>query len=120
MVGDAIQATMAGIFRGLGRQAFVLMLNILGFWVFAVSLGAILTFVADIGVFGFWWGFNIGIYPSAAVGIVFLKLRIDWKLEAKKALQRLSVVDSGANSNDITPVEDTILDRTERRKTITA
>eukprot|EP00980_Cylindrotheca_fusiformis_P023548 scaffold10576_cov84-Cylindrotheca_fusiformis.AAC.2 len=119
MMGDAIQATIGGVFRGLGRQTFVLMLNILGFWVCAVPLGALLTFVADIGVFGLWWGFNIGIYTSAAVGIVFLKLRVDWKLEAKKALQRLSI-DSETNSNNGTPMEDTVLDDTERREATTA
>eukprot|EP00980_Cylindrotheca_fusiformis_P006046 scaffold1301_cov128-Cylindrotheca_fusiformis.AAC.9 len=119
MIGDAFHATISGVFRGLGRQTFVLMLNVLGFWVFAVPLGAILTFAADIGVFGFWWGFNIGIYASSLVGIVILKLRVDWKFEAKKALQRLSVVDSETNPNNIAPVEDTILDGTETRETTT-
>eukprot|EP00980_Cylindrotheca_fusiformis_P006047 scaffold1301_cov128-Cylindrotheca_fusiformis.AAC.10 len=117
MIGDAFHAILGGVFRGLGRQTFVLLLNVLGFWVCAVPLGAILAFVADVGVFGFWWGFNIGIYASVAVGIVILKFRVDWKLEAKKALQRLAVADSETNTNNITPVEGIMLDGTERRET---
>jgi MATE family multidrug resistance protein len=92
MMGDAIQATISGVFRGLGRQKFVLLLNILGFWVCAVPIGAVLTFVADFGVAGLWWGFNIGIYASSAVGLWFLWMRVDWNFEAKKAMKRLSTL----------------------------
>jgi MATE family multidrug resistance protein len=99
MMGDAIQATISGVFRGLGRQKFVLLLNILGFWVCAVPIGAVLTFVVDIGVAGLWWGFNIGIYASSAVGIWFLRMRVDWNLEAKKAMKRLSTLDSNSSSS---------------------
>lgn len=52
MMADSIQSTGGGIFRGLGRQRLVLMLNIAGFWILAVPVGALLTFVADIGVEG--------------------------------------------------------------------
>jgi len=92
MVGDAIQASIGGVLRGLGRQKLVLWLNILGFWVCAVPIGAVLTFVVDLGVNGLWWGFNIGIYTSSAVGIFFLKARVDWDQEAKNAAARLSTL----------------------------
>jgi MATE family multidrug resistance protein len=52
MMGDAIQATLGGVLRGLGRQKLVLCLNILGFWVLAVPIGSILTFVTSLGVHG--------------------------------------------------------------------
>ena len=68
MMGDSIQATIGGVFRGLGLQNYVLVLNVLGFWVLAVPIGSLLTFVADLGVDGLWWGFTIGIYSSAAIG----------------------------------------------------
>lgn len=92
MMGDAIQATIGGVLRGLGRQSLVLWLNILGFWVCAVPIGAVLTFVVDLGVNGLWWGFMIGIYTSAAVGIWFLKVHIDWDQETKKTFARLSIM----------------------------
>ena len=52
MMADSIQSTAGGALRGLGRQRLVLALNILGFWVLAVPIGSLLTFVADIGVKG--------------------------------------------------------------------
>ena len=61
MVGDAIQSVHAGSLRGLGRQAYVLFLNILGFWVLAVPVGALLTFAANLGVEGLWWGMLVGL-----------------------------------------------------------
>lgn len=92
MMGDAIQATIGGVLRGLGHQKLVLLLNILGFWVCAVPIGSILTFVVGLGVSGLWWGFNIGIYSSAAVGMWILKVRVDWEQETKKAVVRLSTL----------------------------
>jgi MATE family multidrug resistance protein len=84
IMGDGIQATIGGVFRGLGRQKFVLWLNILGFWVCAVPIGAVLTFVVDIGVAGLWWGFNIGIYASSAVGIWFLRMGHETTLDTRR------------------------------------
>ena len=77
--------------RGLGRQKLVFWLAILGFWILGVPLGAILTFVVDLGVFGIWWGFAIGIYMTSIIGIWFLR-RMDWDHEAKRTIKRLSSV----------------------------
>jgi MATE family multidrug resistance protein len=52
MMFDAMQATTGGTLRGLGRQKLVLLLNLCGYWLLAVPVGALLTFVADIGVEG--------------------------------------------------------------------
>ena len=105
MMGDAIQAVTGGSLRGLGRQKLVLLLNILGFWMLAVPVGSILTFsTADLGVQGLWWGFVIGIYSSAIIGLVFLRFRVDWGLEATKASKRISTMSSfltpGITSNE--------------------
>lgn len=99
MMGDACQATAGGVLRGLGRQKLVLWLNILGFWILAVPIGAILTFPLGQGVFGLWWGMVIGIYISGAVGLLFLH-RVDWPLEARKTMKRLSTI---ASSRRIEP-----------------
>jgi len=91
MMGDAIQATTGGTLRGLGRQKLVLWFNILGFWLLAVPIGSILTFVVGLGVFGLWWGFVIGIYLSGIIGLWYLR-RVDWDLEARKTVKRLSSI----------------------------
>ena len=69
----------------------VFWLAVLGFWVLAVPLGAILTFVVELGVFGLWWGFTIGIYLTSVIGIWCL-LRVDWDHEAKRTMKRLSSI----------------------------
>ena len=91
MMGDSIQSTNGGILRGLGRQNLVFWLNVVGFWLLAVPAGALLTFVADIGVQGLWWGMVIGIYSSALIGWLLLKYRVDWHKEACNAQNRISL-----------------------------
>ncbi|KAL7535805.1 hypothetical protein ACHAXR_006741 [Thalassiosira sp. AJA248-18] len=112
MMGDAFQATSGGVFRGLGRQKLVLWLNILGFWVLAVPMGAILTFVSGLGVFGLWWGMVIGIYISAVLGVLYLR-RVDWDHEVQKALKRLSTIASTrrAIDPDVSPTGDVDVSR---------
>jgi len=94
MMGDAVQAVIGGILRGLGRQNLLLLLNILGYWMLALPAGCLLTFVADTGVFGLWWGFVIGIYSTSAIGIYFLTTKIDWDEEASRAAARLEAMSS--------------------------
>ena len=90
MICDAFHAAIGGVLRGLGRQNLALFLNIFGFWVCAVPVGALLTFVGGMGVKGLWWGFNIGIDTSTLVGVWILKYRIDWQKETQNAVDRLS------------------------------
>jgi MATE family multidrug resistance protein len=94
MMGDAIQATTGGILRGLGRQKLVLWLNILAFWILAIPVGSLLTFIGSTGVAGLWWGYVVGIYVAGFIGILALKYRISWTEETKKATKRLSSLSS--------------------------
>lgn len=90
MMGDAPQANTGGAMRGLGRQMMVLALNVLGFWVLAVPVGALLAFATEnVGVAGLWWGFTVGIYSSAFIGAL-LMMRVDWLQEVKNAKCRIS------------------------------
>ena len=97
MMGDSIQATTGGVLRGLGRQKLVLWLNILGFWVLAVPIGALLTFPLGLGVYGLWWGMTIGIYSSGLIGIWYLK-RVNWDHEVRKSMKLLSSIVSARQS----------------------
>jgi len=92
MLGDAFSANTGGVMRGLGRQNLVLLMNILAFWVLAIPIGAVLTFTAGIGVRGLWIGFSIGIYTAAFIGILFLKMRVNWTDESAKSRLRVSVI----------------------------
>ena len=101
MLGDAIQSNAGGVLRGLGQQKLLLLLNIIGFWLLAIPAGALLTFVADIGVNGLWWGMTIGIYSSSLIGLALLKFYINWDKEAEDAKYRISA----AHKMDYSSVE---------------
>jgi MATE family multidrug resistance protein len=90
MLGDAIQSNAGGVLRGLGQQKLLLLLNIIGFWLLAIPAGALLTFVADIGVYGLWWGMTIGINSSSLMGLALLKFYINWDKEAEDAKYRIA------------------------------
>jgi MATE family multidrug resistance protein len=91
MLGDAIQANSRGAFRGLGKQKLLLILNIIGFLFLALPCGALLTFVANIGVRGLWLGMTIGIYSSSIMGVVLLNFVTNWQREAEIAKNRVVI-----------------------------
>jgi len=94
MMGDAFQATNGGVLRGLGRQKLVFWLNILAFWILAIPVGSLLTFVGNASVAGLWWGYVVGIYVAGIIGFLAIKYFISWPEEAKKAALRLSTLSS--------------------------
>ena len=108
MVGDAVQATVRGIMRGLGRQRLVLLLNILAFWILAIPSGALLTFVGNSGVAGIWWGYVIGIYSAGFLGMLLLKCRISWDEEAKNATKRLLTLSTLRSNPSSSQVEEVV------------
>eukprot|EP00594_Rhizosolenia_setigera_P009884 CAMPEP_0178955338 /NCGR_PEP_ID=MMETSP0789-20121207/9544_1 /TAXON_ID=3005 /ORGANISM="Rhizosolenia setigera, Strain CCMP 1694" /LENGTH=532 /DNA_ID=CAMNT_0020636947 /DNA_START=53 /DNA_END=1651 /DNA_ORIENTATION=- len=92
MIGDTFHSTSSGIMRGLGRQKLVLFLNGLGFCILALPIGALLTFLTPLRVKGLWVGFIIGIDVSALIGVVLLRYRINFEVECKKSIERLSTI----------------------------
>lgn len=99
--------------RGLGRQKLVLFLNVLAFWILAIPVGSLLTFVGNAGIAGMWWGYVIGIYSAGIVGVTALKYRISWEKEALKAAKRVSTLSSLFQMDPLMnskPVEPVIMD----------
>ena len=92
-VSDGLQAANAGVMRGMGRQRLVAALNLFGFWLIGLPLGACLTFVAHVGVAGLWWGLAAGLACVAGVGAAVV-LRTDWEAEARQARRRVGAVAS--------------------------
>jgi len=87
-LSDGMQAAIAAILRGLGQQRTVAALNFLGLWLVGLSLGALLTFPAGMGVVGLWWGLAAGLTAVALVGLP-LVARTDWHTEARAARERV-------------------------------
>ena len=86
-ISDGVQAACAGVLRGMGRQSTVAWLNLVGFWVLGLPIGASLTFGAGLGLDGLWWGMAVGLTSTAVAGAATLS-RTDWQLEATKARRR--------------------------------
>jgi len=93
MMGDALQATV-GVLRGLGRQQLVFGLNILAFWILAIPIGSVLTFVGNASVAGLWWGYVVGIYSSGIIGFFILRYSVSWTEETRKVASRFSPLSS--------------------------
>ena len=96
-VSDGLQAAIAGIMRGMGKQAAVVRINFLGFWLIGGSLGPALTFGARVGVGGLWWGMVVGLTLAMAIG-GWVLLRADWHAEAAAAQARARAHPAGDGS----------------------
>eukprot|EP00004_Rigifila_ramosa_P024158 TRINITY_DN6929_c0_g1_i3.p1 TRINITY_DN6929_c0_g1~~TRINITY_DN6929_c0_g1_i3.p1 ORF type:complete len:427 (+),score=103.42 TRINITY_DN6929_c0_g1_i3:165-1283(+) len=76
-ITDGLQGVCGAINRGLGRQALVAKLTFSAFWILGIPLGCVLAFVADLEVFGLWWGLVIGLFLLSLFHLVYL-YRTDW------------------------------------------
>ena len=104
-ISDGVQAACAGVMRGMGRQRLVAGLNLLGFWVIGLPLGALLTFgPTHIGVVGLWWGLAAGLTVVAAFGVTVL-LRTDWDAEARSTAARLGTPEASKGSVPVVETE---------------
>ena len=98
-LADGAQAAAGGVFRGMGRQRTVAWRNFLGFWVFGIPVGAVLTFVAGAGLAGLWWGLVVGLSAAATISVVDIS-RVRWDEEAVKAAARGRAPEGDAGAKD--------------------
>ena len=61
---DGLYGVTSGVLRGLGMQPTLLWVNLGGFWAIGIVLGVTLTFKAQLGVMGLWWGLLSGIVST--------------------------------------------------------
>jgi MATE family multidrug resistance protein len=66
-VFDGLQVVSLGILRGAGDTRVPMVVNVIGFWVIGLPLGAWLGLHAGWGPRGLWWGLVAGL---AAVGLI--------------------------------------------------
>ena len=60
-VFDGIQASLAGIFRGLKRTKVVMIANFIAFWLISVPLGCTLALHFKLNLIGFWYALILAI-----------------------------------------------------------
>ena len=74
-VFDGIQATLAGIFRGLKHTEVVLYANFIAFWLIAIPLGCLLALHFKLNLLGFWIALIIAIIVLCAILLGNLAIR---------------------------------------------
>ncbi|MCA8954410.1 MAG: hypothetical protein KDE27_33200, partial [Planctomycetes bacterium] len=75
-IGDGLQVVAIGCLRGLGDLRSPVVANVLGFWLFGLPLGCVLTFGLGFGPAGLWWGLVAGLFAVAAVLLLVLWWRV--------------------------------------------
>jgi MATE family multidrug resistance protein len=77
---DGIQTAATGALRGLGETRTPMMVNLVGYWLFGLPLGAYLCFRTTLGIYGVWVGLTL-----ALIFIALLVLR-KWGRESRRIL----------------------------------
>ena len=77
---DGIQTAATGALRGLGETRTPMMVNLVGYWLFGLPLGAYLCFRTTLGIYGVWLGLTL-----ALIFIALLVLR-KWGRESRRIL----------------------------------
>lgn len=85
---DGLNAVVAGVLRGSGRQLLGAAINGLGYWAIGIPLAAFLAFKGGMGVHGFWIGVTAGATVQAVVLLAIL-FRWDWQKEVARVQQLL-------------------------------
>jgi MATE family multidrug resistance protein len=101
---DASVATAGGIFRGIGRQKWLLHVNLFGSWLLAMPVAWCLAFRTNLGIYGLWWGMSVGVIISAISCQYVLNVCIDWRRECLKSTERLSSLDISNKRSSCEPL----------------
>ncbi|XP_015068543.1 protein DETOXIFICATION 16-like [Solanum pennellii] len=87
---DGIQGVLSGTARGCGWQKLGALVNLVAYYVVGLPCAVILTFVFHFGAKGLWTGIISGSGLQALLYIL-ITLRINWELQAMKAMCRVQV-----------------------------
>jgi multidrug resistance protein, MATE family len=99
LLGDGVNATVAGVLRGAGRQELGAMFNLVAYWVVGLPLAGFLAFKINLGVVGLW----IGLATCASfngVAMTIAMVRMKWKVEALRATGRAVLAQGVEDSED--------------------
>jgi len=75
-VVDGIQVVAAGVLRGVGDTRVPMLVNLLGFWLAGLPLGAVLAFRGEMGPAGIWWGLAAGLTVVAILLLIRIRRRM--------------------------------------------
>lgn len=84
-LADGVQVMACGALRGMGRPTVAALINVVGYYAFALPLAYVMAFTAGLGLRGIWAGLALGV-GTVAVALTFWTLRI-----ARRPLAELRV-----------------------------
>ncbi|NXT91989.1 S47A1 protein, partial [Anhinga rufa] len=87
---EAMCGACSGVLRGIGKQKFGAILNAVSYYGVGLPLGAVLLFVARIGVIGLWLSMLVCVTILCTCFIAYI-YRTDWKKAAEEAQHRAGV-----------------------------
>jgi len=102
---DGGQTIFQGIVRGMGRVITGAIANFIAFYVIAIPVGVLITFVGHKGVTGLWWGLCCGLV-LICIGLAIVIFKVNWVGEVSKAQKRTkSTVFSKSDIESVTGTE---------------
>ncbi|XP_074451885.1 multidrug and toxin extrusion protein 1-like [Larus michahellis] len=87
---EAMCGACSGVLRGIGKQKFGAILNAVSYYGVGLPLGAVLLFVARIGVIGLWLSMLVSVFILCTCFIAYI-YRMDWRMAAEEAQRRAGV-----------------------------
>lgn len=84
-LADGLGAVASGILRGCGRQKIGAALNLSGYYVLGLPLGALFTFYFHLELIGIWIGLSIGMTYCAMIEFYLIQTT-DWLEMARNAI----------------------------------
>ncbi|XP_050765166.1 multidrug and toxin extrusion protein 1-like [Gymnogyps californianus] len=87
---EAMCGACSGVLRGIGKQKFGAILNAVSYYGVGLPLGAVLLFVARIGVIGLWLSMLVCVSILCTCFIAYIS-RMDWRKAAEEAQRRAGV-----------------------------
>nr|XP_009671242.1 PREDICTED: multidrug and toxin extrusion protein 2-like isoform X3 [Struthio camelus australis] len=92
---EATCGACSGVLRGIGKQKFGAILNAVAYYGIGLPVGAVLLFVAKIGIIGLWLSMLICVSILCSCFITYI-VRMDWKKAADEAQLRAGVTQQPA------------------------
>ncbi|GLB43714.1 putative multidrug oligosaccharidyl-lipid polysaccharide flippase [Lyophyllum shimeji] len=86
---DANSAVTSGILRARGKQFVSALLNMTGYYIIGLPLGALFAFQWHLDLQGLWLGVTVSLLWCATIGTV-LCVKTDWNQEVLKVMARLA------------------------------
>ncbi|XP_052544900.1 multidrug and toxin extrusion protein 1-like isoform X2 [Tympanuchus pallidicinctus] len=87
---EAMCCACGGVLRGTGKQKFGAILNAVSYYGVGLPLGAVLLFVARIGVIGLWLSMLVCVSMLCTCFLIYI-CRMDWRKAAEEAQRRAGV-----------------------------